>query len=131
MTGYWQGIALSLIAAVLVIVMGKNSGELSVLLMIGAVCMVVILAFSYLNPVLDLIGRLQDMSNLDSQTVQVLFKSVGVGLITEVASLICSDAGNATLGKTVQILGAAVMLWLSIPLIEQMLNLVENVMGNV
>lgn len=131
MTGFWQGISLSLIAVVLIIIMGKNSVELSVALVIGAGCMVVMFALAYLQPVMDLIERLQDMSGLDSQTLKILLKAVGVGLVTEIAHLICTDAGNATLGKTVQLLGAAVMLWLSLPLIEQMLDLVENVMGNV
>ena len=131
MTEFWQGISLSLIAAVLYIVMGKNSGELSAALVIGAGCMIVMLALTYLKPVMELLDRLQDMSGLDSDTLKILLKAVGVGMVTEVSQMICMDAGNSSLGKTVQILGAAVMLWLSLPLIEQMLDLVEDVMGNV
>ncbi len=131
MDGFWQGISLSLIAAVLAIVMGKNSGELSIVLVIGAACMVVTLALSYLKPVAQLFERLEEMSRISGETFNILLKAVGVGMVTEVANLICTDAGNATLGKTVQILGTAVMLWLSLPLIEQMLDLVENIMGNV
>ena len=131
MTGFWQGISLSIIAAVLVIIMGKHSGELSMVLVIGCGCMLIMLALRYLEPVLDLFGRLQEMSNLDNTTLKILVKTVGVGLVTEIAHLICIDSGNASLGKGVQILGSAVMLWLSLPLIEQMLDLVENVMGNV
>lgn len=131
MAGFWQGISLSLVAVVLIIVMGRSGGELSLLLVIGSVCMILILMIRYLSPVFDLMERLQEMSNLDNKVLQILIKTVGIGLVTEIACLICNDSGNATLGKTVHLLGSAVMLWLSIPLIEQMLDLIEDVMGNV
>lgn len=129
MSGFWQGISLSLIAVILVIAMGKNSGELSVVLILAAGCMIGIYALSYLQPVLNLLERLQQLSGIAGQTMKILLKAVGVGMVTELAHMICNDAGNTAIGKTVQILGAAVMLWLSIPLMEQMLDMVENVMG--
>ena len=131
MGGFWQGISLSLVAAILVIVMGRSSTELSIVLVIGAGCMVVIIALSYLEPIADLLVRLQTISNMDHAALKILLKAVGVGLVTEIAHLICTDSGNAALGKTVQILGSAAMLWLSLPLIEQMLDLIEQIVGNV
>lgn len=131
MGGFWQGISLSIVAAILVIVMGRSSSELSIVLVIGAGCMVVIIALSYLEPIADLLARLQSISNMDHAALKILLKAVGVGLVTEIAHLICTDSGNNALGKTVQILGSAVMLWLSLPLIEQMLDLIEQIVGNV
>ena len=131
MNGFWQGISLSIVAAIMVIIMGRNSGELSVVLVIGAACTVIMFAVSYMKPVADLLNRLQVMSNLDSDILKTLIKAVGVGLVTEVAHMICADAGNAALGKTVQILGCVVMLWLSLPLIEKMFDIVDDVIGNV
>jgi hypothetical protein len=50
-------------------------------------------------------------------------------LIGELAGLICSDAGNAALAKSIQILTTAVILWLSIPLFESLLDLVQAILG--
>ena len=46
-------------------------------------------------------------------------------------SLICSDAGNSALGKTLQILGAVAVLWLSIPLINSLIALLEQILGDI
>jgi hypothetical protein len=45
------------------------------------------------------------------------------------ATLICTDAGNTALAKTVQILTTAMILWLSIPLFESLLDLVQAILG--
>ena len=131
MTMFWQGISLCMVGAILFVVVGKNSSEVSTLLVLGAVCAVSILSLNYLKPVLQLFDRLQDMSQLSDESLGILIRAIGIGLITEFAGLICSDAGNASLAKTVRILGGTTMLWLSIPMIEQLLDLIENVMGNV
>jgi hypothetical protein len=61
----------------------------------------------------------------------ILLKVVGIGLIGEISALICTDSGNASLGKILQILSAAVILRLALPLLEQFLDLLEKVLGNV
>ena len=93
--------------------------------------MVGVLALSYLRPVIELIDELQAVGQLDSGMLEIILKAVGIGLIGEIASLICSDAGNAALGKSLQLLSSAVILWLSIPLLTQLLELVQQILGEV
>lgn len=130
MTPFLQGISLALVTAVIAITLGKYSGSLSLVLVLCAGTMIAILGLSYLKPVMDLLSRLQSLSGVDSAVLKVLIKAAGVAVITEIAQLICADAGNASLGKSIQILGAAVMLYLSVPLVERLLDLMENVMSN-
>ena len=54
---------------------------------------------------------------------------VGVGLISELVAGLCQDAGNGSLGKQVQLLGTAVILRLSLPLLETLLDLMERLLG--
>jgi stage III sporulation protein AD len=69
------------------------------------------------------------MTKLNTDLLAVILKTVGIGLIGELAGLICSDAGNAALEKSIQILTTAVILWLSIPLFESLLDLVQAILG--
>ena len=55
-------------------------------------------------------------------------KWVAVELLAEFSNLICIDCGNSAIGKMVQMLGSAVILWLSIPLLNSFLSLIENIM---
>jgi stage III sporulation protein AD len=69
------------------------------------------------------------MGNLNPQWLGIMLKAVGIGLVVEMGALICTDAGNAALGKTLQLLGAAAVLWLSIPLADSLMELLEQILG--
>ncbi len=128
---YFQIIAGALIAVVLGLTVGKLGKELAILLGIAVCCMVLIAAVNYLNPVMELISRLQSVGDLDSQWVAIMLKAAGIGLISELASLICADSGNAALGKAIHILACAAVLWLSIPLMNALISLIQKLLGEV
>lgn len=120
-----------LVAVIFVLILNKQGKDLSVLLIIAVCCMVVCAAFSYIEPVKELLTNLQTMALMQSDTLSILLKSVGIGLITEITVLICTDAGNAAMGKTLEFLASAVILWLSIPLLNELLELLDNILGSI
>lgn len=131
MTGFFQGAAAVLLAAILVPTLGKQGKEMGLLLTMAVCAMVCVVAMAYLEPVVELVERLQEETGLDGEMLRILLKSVGIGLTGEIASLICADSGNAALGKALQMLSGAVILWLAIPLINGLLELVEKILGEV
>jgi hypothetical protein len=60
--------------------------------------------------------------------IEILWKTVGVGVLTEIAGLICKDFGNGTMDKMIQLVGSAAILWLTIPLFQKFMDLIENVL---
>lgn len=118
-----------LIAIVLGLILARQGKDISVLLTIAVCCMVVTAAVTYLNPVVVFFDKLESIGQLDSGMLTILLKAVGIGLLSEITSLICADAGNAALGKTLQIFASAVILWISIPLLTSLLDLVEEILG--
>ena len=118
-----------LIAIVFSLILTKQGKDLSILLIIAVCCMVIIAAVSYLSPIMDLLNRLQSIGKVESDTLLIMLKAVGIALIAEVTSLICTDSGNAAVGKTLQFLSTAVILWLAIPLLNELLQLLETILG--
>lgn len=118
-----------LIAVIFILILAKQGKDLGVLLIIFVCCMMIGAAVTFLQPVRELLSHLQTVGQIKSDTLTILLKAVGIGLITEVTSLICTDAGNAALGKTLQFLSTAVILWLSIPLLNELLELLDNILG--
>ena len=59
----------------------------------------------------------------------ILIKALGVGLASEIASMICTDAGNASLTKAIQLLGGAVILYLSVPMFSALMDLIQKIVG--
>lgn len=127
---FFQAAAAVLVASVLGLTLAKQGKEMTVLLTIGVCCMVILAAVTFLEPVLELLRQMESLGNLNSEMVQILFKVVGIGLVSEIAAMICTDAGNGSMGKALQILGIAVILWLSIPVFQALLNLVQQILGD-
>lgn len=126
---FFQAAAGVLIASILGLVLAKQGKEFTIVLTIAVCCMVVLLSITFLEPVLDLLCQLEALGNLNGEMVRILFKVVGIGLVSEIAGMVCTDAGNGSLGKALQMLGTAVILWLSIPVFQALLELVQEILG--
>lgn len=126
-----QAAAGILAAVIMWIILSKQGKEYALLLSIGASCLALLVTFRFFEPVLELLKQLQAMGNLQPQWLTVMLKAVGIGLVVEIGALICTDAGNAALGKTLQILGSIAVLWLSVPLMTSFMSLLEQILGEI
>lgn len=129
MSLFWKAAAAVLIAVVLILMLGKQAPDMGLMISIAASTMVAILAMTYLEPVLEFLQELEVLSRIQGDMLGVLLKAVGIGLVVEITGTICADAGNASLGKTLQLLGSAVILCLSVPVFRSMLDLVQMILG--
>ena len=120
-----------LITAILCLVLSRHRADISLLLAICVCCMVALAAVSYLQPVLALANKLVQMGQLSSELLRALFKVSGIGLISQIACLICVDADNQSLGKVLQILTTAVVLSICVPLLDEILSLLETALGEI
>ena len=125
---FWKATAGALITVVLGLALGKNR-DFSMMLSLAACTMISILALTYLEPILEFLRELESISQLQGDMLSILLKSAGIGLVAEIAAVICADAGNASLGKTLQFLGTGVILCLSLPILRTMLELIQKILG--
>ncbi len=83
-----------------------------------------------ISSVLSFVGELSDLGNAwDEQTWNILLKSLGVALLSEVAASICRDSGEGTLAGWVEMAGRVEILLLSLPLIRTVLRTVSELLG--
>lgn len=118
-----------LLSVVLILCLGSRSRDLSMVLGIAVCCMGAAAATAYLSPVIEFISQLEQVGGLDHSTIRILLKATGIGLICEIGALVCNDSGCSSLGKTVKILGASVILWLSLPLYRMLIDLLQRILG--
>ena len=86
---------------------------------------------SYLQPILDFAIRLVELGNLSREVINALFRVMGICLLSQIAGFVCADAGNQTLSKVLQIVTSVLVLHISIPLLEEVVSLIEKVMGDI
>ena len=121
--------AATLLAVVLGLALEKQGKDMALLLTVAVCCMVMMAAASYLSPVLDFLRELETLGNLNDTLVGALLKILGIGILTEVCATVCADAGNSSLGKSLQLLGSGVILWLSLPIFSALLDLIQRILG--
>ena len=120
-----------LTALILWINLHKNAKDFSVLLAIVACALVIIAAVDFIRPIVDFLNDLQEIGKIDGDLLSIILKVVGIGLLAEFTSLVCKDAGNEAMGKALQVLSSVVVLWLSLPVFEKLLSLLDKIMGTV
>lgn len=128
---FWKAVAGVLVAIVLVLALGKQGRDMGLLLTMAVCCMVCVLALTFLEPVLEFLRELETLGDLQGDMLGILLKAVGIGIVTEVAGMICADSGNSSMGKTLQLLGSTVILCISLPILRAMLELIQKILGEI
>ena len=90
MEQYIQSVALVLLTSVLGLVLAQKGKEFTLLLTLGACCLLGLVAMQYLEPVLNFAERFKTLTGMDHELLEVLLKVVGISLVAELASMICT-----------------------------------------
>lgn len=121
----------TLLTVILILAVEKQDRGIAAILSITACAMVAVVILSSLRPIIDLMITINSVGNLQENGLELLIKITGIGLIAEIASVVCQDTGNASLGKELQLLASVVILNLSLPFFESLLNLVQGILGEI
>ena len=131
MSSFFQVTGGVLISVILGITLSKYGKDFSVVLILLVSCMVLAVMVAYLKPVVEFIDELIRLGELRNDLLKPVIKATAIGVVAEIASLICTDSGNAALGKSLQLLAVAVILWISLPLLRSLLDLMQRMLGNI
>ena len=131
MSSFFQVAGGVLLSVILGLTLSKYGKDFSVVLILLVSCMVLAVMADYLEPIIDFVGELLRLSELQNELLTPVLKATAIGIVAEIASLICTDSGNAALGKSIQLLAVAVILWLALPLLRSLLELMQRMLGNI
>lgn len=121
-------VAATLIGLIMYIVLSKQNKDFSMLLSIAICSMILAVIGTYIGPILDFILKLESFGGLDSEITGILLRCVGVGIISEITAMLCNDAGNSSLAKTVSLSASIIILYMCLPLFEGLLDLISGVL---
>ena len=131
MTIFLKVIAGVLTAVILWLCVNKENKGISVLLSLAVCLMVITAGLSFFKPVMEFIYNLRDLGNINEDLLEVTLKVIGIGLLTELSVVICKDAGNESMAKSLQILSTIMVVRISIPVFEILLSLLEEILGTI
>jgi len=129
MTEFWKASAVVILTVILGTAIGKTEKDLALVLTAVACCVVILTALRHLSEVLAFLWELNSAAEYGNTFWEPLLRISGIALLAEMISLICTDAGNSSLGKAMQILGNSVILVQSIPVFESFFSIVQEIMN--
>ena len=124
-----QVAGLSLTAVLLAKVLERYAAEQAMLLMLLLCVGLTAAAVLSLTPILERMDTLLHAGGLSADEMARLSKAIGVCIVTELAADTCRDAGEAALATAVTMTGKTTLLLLSLPLVETLLRVMEEVLG--
>ena len=116
----------AMIALLMTLILSGIGKDYSLLLGLLTCCMITAVAMAYMEPVISYIRQLAELIPLDNGMLGILFKITLIGTIGEIASLICNDSGNSALGKTIQLMTGILILWMALPMLQMLMDLVTE-----
>ena len=123
-----KAVSCGLISLVLSVILPTERKDIRILMGVATCCAMSVAVVYYLQPVIDVVDRVKEIGRLNTKMITILWKIVGVSIVTEISSLICKDMDNGTLAKMLCLVSDAAIVWLTIPLFQEFIDLVENVL---
>ena len=121
--------AVALVGLVSLLVLKQFRPEWATVLRLGVTAVLVAFLLTMVSGIVDFVEELnRDSAVLPAGMWQIMLKSVGVALLTEVASGICKDSGEAGVAVWVEMAGKLEIVLLSLPLISEVLTFVRELL---
>ncbi len=120
--------AAGIISAILIAIVKKQSSALALTLSLACCCLLGASLLSLARPLVTFADQLRETAGMSSAFLTPLLKTVAIGLITEIAASICTDTGESSLSRLIQLCGAAAALYCALPLMQAVLELVESLL---
>lgn len=129
MVTIWKAAAIAILSAILCVTIGKTEKDIAVVLSAAACCGIVGLAIYSLSDVITFLWQLSNLSDLEFQFTGTLLKVAGVAVISEMTALLSVDAGSSSLEKAMVFLGNAMILSLSLPMFERLVEILQEILS--
>ncbi len=123
--------ALAMVAAVFCVMLRGSSQVVAVLLSMAACVGILLLGLRFLEPAWSVMRQMQELSGLSDSVTAPVLKVTGIGLLTHIGAGVCQDAGEASLGKTVEISGSVLALYAALPLLSAVLDTLRQLLGGI
>ena len=120
--------AIAVTAALCAMVLQKNAQELGLLLALAAGVLILGFALHATQGVLSLMDTLGETAGIVPAVLSPVVKTIGIAVVTRITAEICRDAKEGGIAAFVETAGAALALFVALPLMEAVLETITGLM---
>ena len=120
--------AVALIGSLSALFLKREVKELSLLLSIVTSVILLSLVTAGALEILSLLRQLAETAEISDALLAPMLKVLGIEVVTNLVANICRDAGEGCVASAVELTGAICALYTSIPVIQAVLILIEELL---
>ena len=113
--------AAGLVGTVLALILGQYRPEFRMLVTAAVTLLLMAMVLERLSPVLEQLRSTMELTGLTGDYAAILFKAVGICLLTQLAGDVCRDSGESSIASKIELAGRAAILLTARPLIQEVL----------
>lgn len=121
-------LALSIVTILFISVIKPHKKEFAITLSIIFGVFSFRFIFSYLKSIVETINSVFGLIKMDASIFNIILKIIFVSYICEFSSNICRDAGEASIASKVELCGKIIIVYMSLPVVEAVINLFVSVL---
>ncbi len=118
----------AVVAAVLALSLRQKNAEIAVLLTVAASVLLLFSLLSAASSVLGTVNSIVAAAQINTGYIAILFKVIGICLLTEFAANTCRDAGSSALAANITLAGKILVTVAALPLYADILNTVLSIL---
>lgn len=118
----------AIIGAVLCLLTKRQEAQYGILVSIGTVLFIVTLGLSFMKPVMAFAESMGETAGLAGGITGPVLKALGMGILTEVSSGICEDAGEKTIASMLRLSGSVASVYVLLPLMESLMTTLQGML---
>ena len=113
--------AAGLVGTVLALILGQYRPEFRMLVTAAVTLLLMAMVLEQLSPVLEQLRSTMELTGLTGDYAAILFKAVGICLLTQLAGDVCRDSGESSIASKIELAGRAAILLTAMPMIQEVL----------
>lgn len=121
-------IGVGLVSLIIIILLKQYKPDFVIYISILAGAIILLLVMDKLGGIINLLTSIQNKANINNQFLVILLKITGIAFLTEYASSICKDAGETAIATKIDLGGKVIIIAISIPIIQALLELIIKIM---
>ncbi len=121
-------IGVGLVSLIIIIILKQYKPEFVIYISIFAGAIILLLVMDKISGIVSLLFSIQNKANMNNQFLVILLKITGIAFLTEYASSICKDAGESAIATKIDLGGKVLIIAISIPIIQALLELIIKIM---
>lgn len=121
-------IGVCLLSLICYIIVKPSKPEIAFLISIVGSFFAISMCLDMVVSIIQLMTNFVEKTGINQELFASVLKIVGVGYLTEFSSSICTDSGNTSLGDKIVFAGKIFILFLSLPIITSLLNIIVEIL---